>query len=596
MIRQAKKMSNPLIDTLNIIKSHTMCLSKSIGATRIHLLFGFMLFVVVPSLQVDAQEQWEKEGEGEIKDVEIEIIKDRQITLPRANRNFEKVPPRPFETIQPAITYEFKNFRFVTPEYNPLIRPLKLKQEDLTRIYGNYLSAGVGNYASFFLEGSLTTKRDKNKFLGAHVVTRNFGKGPVDEKNSGSSNTLVQVFGKSTGKSITLSGDANYENRGTYFYGYNPVAEVNRDIIRQTYGILGINGGIQNTKTGDFSYSLKGGYSYLSDHYRATEGETSVAFNSTFKLTEKSNFILNADYFLINRKDSLISSTVRHLFRVRPYYQFSPVEKLLVTGGVNLALQNDQYDGSKDFHAYPHVKAQYTASPSMEFYGVVTGDIDKVNLHTLASENLWINSNIPIYHTNRALEFQAGLKGKIGRRVAVGAGVSIASLKNYYYYLNVRENFYSSGNLIGAVDKFNIVYDKNTQRINPFAEISYAHGEAFTLGVRGDYYDYDTDVLLDAWHRPTYRVGINSRYNLFEKISIDASFIAQGGMKAFDPTSNEVVTLKEALDLNLKGRYFFSKQFSAFLQFNNMLSNNYPLFLSYPVRGFQVMGGVSWSF
>ena len=562
----------------------------------VHLMMGFMLFLNIHSFQAHAQEQWEKEGEGEIKDVEIEIIKDRQITLPRANRNFEKVPPRPFELIQPAISYEFKNFRFVTPDYNPLIRPLKLRQEELPKMYGNYLSAGIGNYASFFLEGSITTKRDKNKFLGAHIATRNFGKGPVDEKNSAGSNTQIQVFGKSMGSVITLKGDASYENRGTYFYGYNSVAEINRDIIRQTYGILSINGGVENTRTGDFNYSLRGGYSYLSDHYHATEGETSLAFKSTFKLAEKSSFILNADYFLINRKDSLINSPVRHLLRVRPYYQFSPVEKLLMTGGVNLALQNDQYDGSKDFHAYPHVKAQYTASPSMEFYGMVTGDIDKVNLHTLSSENLWIKSNIPIYHTNRALEFQAGLKGKLGRRVAVGAGVSISSLKNYYYYLNVRDNFYSGGNPVGVVDKFNIEYDKNTQRVNPFAEVSYAYAETFTLGVRGDYFSYDTDLLLDAWHRPTYRVSINSRYNLFEKISIDASFIAQGGMKAFEPTNNEVVTLKEALDLNLKGRYFFSKQFSAFLQFNNVLSSNYPLFLSYPVRGFQVLGGVSWSF
>ena len=562
----------------------------------VHFMIGFILFLNIHSFQANAQEQWEKEGEGEIRDVEIEIIKDRQVILPRANRNFEKIPPRPFEQIQPAITYEFRNFHFVTPDYNPVIRPLKLKQEDLPKMYGNYLSAGFGNYASFFLEGSITTKRDKNKFLDAHIATRNFGKGPVDEKNSAGSNTQVQIFGKSMGSVITLKGDASYENRGTYFYGYNSALEVDREKIRQVYGILSVNAGIENTKRSDFNYSLSGGYSHLSDHYKATEGQTSLAFNSTLKLTEKSNFIFNADYFLINRKDSLISSSVRHLLSVRPYYQFSPVERLLVTGGVNLALQNDQYDRSKDFHAYPHVKAQYTVSPSMEFYGIVTGDIDKVNLHTLSSENLWINSSIPIYHTNRALEFQSGLKGKLGRRVAVGAGVSIASLKNYYYYLNVRDNLNSGANPVGVVDKFTIVYDKNTHRVNPFAEVSYAYAETFTLGVRGDYFSYDTDLLLNAWHRPSYRVSINSRYNLFEKISIDASFIAQGGMKAIEPTNNEVVTLKEALDLNFKGRYFFSKQFSAFLQFNNVLSSNYPLFLSYPVRGFQVLGGVSWSF
>ncbi len=562
-----------------------------------HLWKCFILFLCIHSSQAHAQEQWEKEGEGEIKDVEIEIVKDRQITLPRANRNFDKVPPRPYEPIQPVITYEFKKFRFVTPDYNPAIRPLKLKSEELPRMYGNYLSAGFGNYASLFLEGSFTTKRDKNKFLGASIATRRFGKGPVDEKNSAGSNTQIQIFGKSMGSVITLKGDVGYENRGTYFYGYNPALEVDREKIRQVYDIFSVNAGIENTKPGDLNYSLTGGYSHLSDHYKATEGETSLTLKSIYKLGENSKFILNADYFLINRKDSLISSPIRHLLRAKPAYQFAPIEKLLLTAGVNMALQNDQYDGSKDFHAYPHLRAQYELSPAMEVYGVATGDIDKVNLHTLSAENLWIDSNIPVYHTNRAFEFQGGLKGKIGRRFAFNAGVSAATLKNYYYYLNVRDNLDPAGNAVGIVfDKFNAVYDKNTQRINPFGEISYAHAETFTLGIRGDYFNYDTDVLLEAWHRPTYRVSINSRYNLFEKISIDASFIAQGGMKAFDPANNEVVTLPEALDLNLKGRYFFSKQISAFVQFNNILSSNYPLFLNYPVRGFQVLGGISWSF
>ena len=66
-------------------------------------------------------------------------------------------------------------------------------------------------------------------------------------------------------------------------------------------------------------------------------------------------------------------------------------------------------------------------------------------------------------------------------------------------------------------------------------------------------------------------------------------------MKAVDQGLS-VITLDPAFDVNLKMRYFISKEFSAFIQFNNMLSNNYPLYQSYPVRGFQALGGVNWSF
>ena len=92
-----------------------------------NILIGILL-LLIPSVGF-AQEQWE--SEGEIENVEIEIIKERQIVLPRANRNFEKVPPRPVEPINPEITYEFTNLKFSTSEYNPQIRPLRLKQEDI---------------------------------------------------------------------------------------------------------------------------------------------------------------------------------------------------------------------------------------------------------------------------------------------------------------------------------------------------------------------------------------------------------------------------------------------------------------------------------
>src|SRR5882672_6108493 len=88
------------------------------------------------------------QGEGEIEKVEIEIVKNREVSVPQASRNFEKIPPRPVEPIKPEISYQFKNLSFNVPDYNPVIRPLRLKAESISKIYGNYVSAGLGNYAS----------------------------------------------------------------------------------------------------------------------------------------------------------------------------------------------------------------------------------------------------------------------------------------------------------------------------------------------------------------------------------------------------------------------------------------------------------------
>jgi outer membrane cobalamin receptor len=72
--------------------------------------------------------------------------------------------------------------------------------------------------------------------------------------------------------------------------------------------------------------------------------------------------------------------------------------------------------------------------------------------------------------------------------------------------------------------------------------------------------------------------------------------IVQGGAKALDVDTNTTVELDAAVDLNVKASYFLSKQFSIFLKGSNLLANEYQLFLNYPVRGLQVMGGIIWVF
>ena len=114
------------------------------------------------------------------------------------------MPQRPYEPVQPAITYQPASLTFTSPDYKPTVRPLKLSQEEIAPLYGNYLSAGAGNYSSLFAEAAISTKRDRNKFLGAHLVNRSFGTGPVDGKNSASSSGKAEIFGKWMGSAVTV--------------------------------------------------------------------------------------------------------------------------------------------------------------------------------------------------------------------------------------------------------------------------------------------------------------------------------------------------------------------------------------------------------
>lgn len=544
-----------------------------------------VLFLLGGTFASYAQNQWD--SDGGVENVEVEIVKERQIVLPAANRNFEKIAPRPVEPIKPEITYSFKNLQFSAPDFVPVIRPLKLKQEAISKLYGNYVSAGFGNYAAPYIGAHFNSKRDKSKFYGLELYHQSYGKGPVDGKNSASGNSKLRLFGKVYNKSVAAGAFLSHENIGTHFYGYTPGEVVVRDDIRQVYNITSLGVDVENTAPSDFNYNFKTGFSYLYDDYKAAESEVDLNFSSNYKIANDQKIILRADYFLITRKDELVDARPRHLFKVAPAYTFSPLEKLLVTAGINTAYENDVIGKNKSFHVYPNLRADYKLGTAVDAYAALTGDMDKVSLQTLARENLWVNSNIGVYHTNRSVEFLAGLKGKLGKRVGFGTGLSFSNLKDLYFYQNS----------LADRSKFDVVYDNgNTQRTNLFAELNFNHAEKVSFLVRGDYFDYSTDDIVVAYHRPTYKLLINSSFFIYSKLLVQPDLIVQGGMKTLDQEVNQVVDINTAVDLNLRTDYFLSPRASVFLKFNNILSNKYQVYLNYPVRGLQASAGFSWSF
>src|SRR5690606_36378258 len=148
----------------------------------------------------------------------------------------------PAETNRPSISYDFRPFTFQASQINPAIRPLKLKQEAASDVFGGYLSAGYGNYASPYLEGFINSRRDRNKLIGAHAFWQSSGKGPIDDENSASGRSGLSVYGKAFSDFVSLSLEGGFENQFTHFYGYPAGTSVDADDIRQAYNIFSLKG------------------------------------------------------------------------------------------------------------------------------------------------------------------------------------------------------------------------------------------------------------------------------------------------------------------------------------------------------------------
>jgi hypothetical protein len=528
-----------------------------------------------------AQETWG----GEIESVEFEIVKERQLSLPRANRPFEKIPPRPIEPIEPRLTYDFRPTAFEGPSFKPALRPFRLKPEELPKLFGRSISAGLGNYQSPYIEATISTKRDKTRFMSANFFHRSFGVGPVDGPNSAEGNTSLSLLARSAGQKVQAGGELVYAHHAFNFYGFPDIA-ANRNLLPQHFNRIRLSGQLANVRTGHISYQASGWFAYMEDRLKAAESEVNLNAAASYRMSDNSVFTLHTDYFIIARRDAEVDARPRHLARVRPAYRFEPRRDLELEAGAQFAFENDTVGGGRNLHVYPHARATYNLATRVEATAWLTGNIERVNLHTLTAENPWLAANVPIFHTNKRIEAGGALKGG-GRGLNWQAGISTAALDHRYFFVNDVSQA-----------RFMLQYfPEVVWRTNPFAEVGWSRELKAGIKARFDYFRYTSQSAgFVPWHLPLYRFETNATLNLHKKVALQSGVLALGGIQAPDVVSLGTVALPTAVDVNLKADYLFSNRFVVFLKGENLLNNSYRLYFNYPVRSLQVLAGATYNF
>ncbi|MFP4095188.1 MAG: hypothetical protein ACLFUB_11925 [Cyclobacteriaceae bacterium] len=561
------------------------------------LLFGTFLFAQHTS-QAQQRPSWEEEGE--IEEAEVIIEKEREIKLPKANRNFERVPPLPVQKPDLDISYQYREIVPQLQQLNPPIRVLKVKEPPLPKLYSNYVRAGFGNYITPYLEVFTNSNRNEDYNYGLHLRHLSSRNGPVDGANSGNSDTRIGLNGKYFAAGHTLFGDVSYQRERYHFYGYAPETEPvpERADIRQIFNTFSANGGVErNDADASLDYRLQLGFHAIGDAYQASENEFAVNFSTAVDISELLELRLESDFYLINRTDAPFdqpeeeSSIQRTLFRIRPYFAYrsseEPQQGIEVRVGANLAYENDTLSNADRLHFYPYLSATYHLNENLNVYGRLDGDIEKNTYREFTNENPWLAANAPVFHTNRTLALSGGISGRASSFLGFNAGLSAGNYKNLYFFVN------------SALDstRFDVLYDQeNVFVFNLFGEVNLNSRDRFRTTLRADYFAYSTEQVAEAWHRPELKLSVLSSYNVYDKLLLNAEFMLMSGLQGLNLESGTVTELEPLADLSLKGDYIFSPRFSTFLQFKNIFAQNYERYLNYPTRGFMIMAGVTYSF
>ncbi|HEY8400969.1 MAG TPA: hypothetical protein VIK89_06890 [Cytophagaceae bacterium] len=521
---------------------------------------------------------------GEVEEKTIIIVKERPLDLPFANRNYEKItftPPQPEAKPQ---EYVYNDVPLILPKLTTNIKVLRLSPEPLPKLYGHYVKGGLGNYGTTYLEGFFNNKRSEKSLVGIHIKHLASQNGPV--KYSGTSENFARVYGKYFGKSTVFNGGLGYERDKYNYYGFNQSLEVDQDTIKQIYSTFNVNAGLESLNKDDkFTYGANFNYYNFQSRTDVKESEFLTDIKAGYKISNDKIFLLSSALsFSGYTNDS--NKVNRSYFILKPAVKLN-FDKLNLTAGLNAAYGGDTINGMNKFHLYPVVAAEYIVlEDKLVAFGGIDGELQKVTFRNLVKENPFLGNSVALSHTNKALEVYAGIKGNALEKLNYKVALSYNNYKNLYFFANSVED----------TSRFSALYDKNTTVVIFNADAGYVFSEAFRVNLSTGVFNYNLSLLDEPWHRPGFTTSVLASYNLHRKIYINSDIYYISGLKAKNFTSNELKSLPSIFDLNVRAEYKFSEVFSAFLDFNNILSKKYQRYLYYPVKGINIIGGVSYSF
>lgn len=541
-------------------------------------LFYIYLFVGVGSF---AQQDTELENKEIIINKEVEKI------LPDATRNFEKINfDVPRENYPPQKYIYETNYKLNQNDIRTKFKLPTMKEEELSKLYGNYLKAGFGNYVTPYFELMLNNKRSEKFAYGAkfkHLSSKN---GPVE--NSGTSTNDILLYAKYIGKTSTLESTFDFQRDVVRFYGYDQViSRVNSDTIKQVFSMPSFKV-LYKGKALDsaLSYQLEGRVNTIADNFGSKENDFGVKTIGSYILNNKNSSLLwNVDASFIQRKE--LTELNRHLIKVMPSYKYN-YGKYSFIGGFNAAIANDTISSSKSFHLYPvaSVEARLVPNKLSAFLGL-GGDLEKNTFRSIVLQMPYLAKHSNFSNSNKKIDIYLGAKTNITEILYTQVKASYRQFQNLYFFTND----------LSDSARFNVVYEKgntNNLQLNLEAGISKKKVQSTLMVV---YNTYQMDGLKAAYHRPALSATWNTTFQWKEKVYFNLDFYYISGIKGRKAQIFESqVDLKDIVDINFKADYLLSKRSSLFLAVNNILGNRYQRFLYYQNKGTNILIGATFAF
>lgn len=523
---------------------------------------------------------------------EVQVVKPYEPTISDAFK-INRLP-KISDTVKvvPRVTYSVNPHPYSTAIDIRPIKPARMVGEPLQKLYNGYVNIGVGTKLTPLLEAYIQNKRSEDYLIGSYLkYYSSYAKTTLDDDSrvyAGFSDIDYKAYGKKFFENAVLSGDLGVINKKIYQYGYNTDIDtsLNKEDIIQKYILFDVNAGYKSMylDSSHINYDFKLGYDYLKDDYDHTESmiKVNVRLDKYF-VAEMGGIDLDIYHIMKNEELDSVNNTV---ISISPWIGIFG-EKWKVKAGINVF--SDLHGESSNTYYYPTGYLEYDVVNHfiIPYFGV-DGKLDINSYQNTLAKNPFITPGLTVQNTDNSLILHGGLKGNLSKSTYYNLNVRYTITENMPLFVND----YTATNSIG--NTFDVKYDE-VEHIRYYGEFSYRPGTEFSFSLKGSYNQYQTNDEDYAWHMPDFNLDFYAKYNLRNKIILDANLNVIGNRYAelIDGTAEK---LNPSIDLNIGIVYNYSKVLSGFIHFNNILSSENYLWHYYPSYGFNFTAGVSYSF
>jgi len=480
------------------------------------------------------------------------------------------------------------------------------------KLYDNYASLGVGTYTTILGEVYLNHELSKDENVGGYF-SHHSSQGGIDKLllDDNFSKTKLNAHYSKNLRDFTWKVDGGIDLQTYNWYG----------LPQQYYGQTTAD--TINPKHSFHSFNVDGKINFddaivknASVRFRRfgddqDSGENRFMAETSFDVPVRDAYI-DTEVFVDYLGGSFDTDYTRSgeinygnfMFGVLPSYQLNR-DDLTINLGLRLTYYNDTELSDSEFFIHPNIEASYRLVDELLIaYGGLTGGLVQNSYYDFANVNPFVSPTLFIAPTDQQFRAFVGVKGKLTNNISYNVSGNYTSEQEKALFkaneaLTFLPEDYQYGN------SFGMVYDDVTT-FSIAGELNVDFNRNFTLGVKGEYFAYNTDDQAHAWNLPDIEASVFMDYQISEQWFAGASAYFVGERKDQDIFTDEIsdpiattiktVTLDSYFDLNAHVGYKINEQLSVFAKANNIANQNYERWLNFPVQGIQFLAGATYQF